>query len=1022
MRAITKLMTIFGAIAALSGCGGGGSSSSASNGGGNAGCASCQPLASLTISPIKASLPSNRSGFPFLVGSPYTSQVDVFVRRGDGSPAPDAVIVSLSTSNIDIARVNDSINGSCAQIFAGKATFFLGTGAASGNITLRATVGEPLTPGTIDRTTGECRTSFPSNFQQVEKTLPYTVTVGPDPFKLFEVKPLRTSLPVNSGNVSPFLGSPYLTEVQVTKRDIFAAPASGSATISIGPSDRATLATSISGSQTVTAQSVSVPIVAGQGVFYILSKTVAGNATLNGVDNDGNTESQQIAIGSGGGTAVPSSVRILASGKPTYVQGANGSQEQPIQALLFDSSGSAILDGAAGVNNLKIELQTPNGASGESLRATSATGVTQTGTSVNVRTVSGLGLATMRSGTRQGIVYIKATGDRTDNNVDNGIQDPVFAQNAVVVSDGKLFDLKFTSTAAGNPYENPITDGRVILTLPNGSTATNNGSYSYNLSVLATDRQGNPVTQGTTVEFGLVDSPSEGYPTQGPGRFQISGGDGDPQEGGTNFSAPLGEFLTAGGGAGPGDTLVVFAEQSSPNRDLESARTVAQVNSQTSLTVRSRFNFNDDTGVSVNNGPVLPYVVGKATGVANIENVSAVTNDIGVATTRINFAASRLGRAVVVWARAKADDVNGTSEFATTTLRIALPGITGGKVLAQIRPLRANRSSRETVCLKDGSTNPIPGRFVYLAFSQEVVSFTIDGVTGASRSANATGLDGCVDIAINASVTGTTAGKVTFSSSGLDSDTVDIVGAGGRVLIAEPSAFFGGGGDVTLTLLDGDGSPVQGVLITGSCTATNGGLATLSRIPGITNAQGQTTAQISARMEGVNTVPSGDCTFVAAGGSPQAKVSLFGYDVCKILVSPANPLCTTTGGTGGGTTVTNHKLTVRLQGGTAAALTGTQAIVTSNVGGIYCGPGTTVPSCETTLAPATIVQLTAGRTPGGTTPPDAEFCGWAGEPDCTSTGLTVNVSIDSARDKICNAIWRTGSVSATCATLLSRPQ
>jgi hypothetical protein len=322
--------------------------------------------------------------------------------------------------------------------------------------------------------------------------------------------------------------------------------------------------------------------------------------------------------------------------------------------------------------------------------------------------------------------------------------------------------------------------------------------------------------------------------------------------------------------------------------------------------------------------------------------------------------------------------------------------------------------------LKDGSTNPIPGRFVYLAFSQEVVSFSIDGVTGASRSANATGLDGCVDIAINASVTGTSAGKVTFSSSGLDSDTVDIVGAGGRVLIAEPSAFFGGGGDVTLTLLDGDGSPVVGVLITGSCTATGGGLASLSRIPGVTNAQGQTTAQISARMEGVNTVPSGSCIFVAAGGSPTATVNLFGYDVCKTNFSAQPPACTATGG-GTTTPPATKKLTVRAIGA-GAAFNSTQAIVTSNVGGIYCGPGTSVPACETSAVGGTIVQLTAGRTPGGLTPPDAEFCGWTGEPDCSSTSVTVNVSIDATRDKFCNAVWRTGSVSATCATLLARPQ
>lgn len=91
--------------------------------------------------------------------------------------------------------------------------------------------------------------------------------------------------------------------------------------------------------------------------------------------------------------------------------------------------------------------------------------------------------------------------------------------------------------------------------------------------------------------------------------FSMSGVNGDAAEGGNLATAASGLFVTGGGGAGPGDVLAVFGQDVQGNSDLESALTVAQINSQTSLTTASNFNLNNTTGVSVNYGPVLPYVV-----------------------------------------------------------------------------------------------------------------------------------------------------------------------------------------------------------------------------------------------------------------------------------------------------------------------------------------------------------------------------------------------------------------------------
>ena len=67
------------------------------------------------------------------------------------------------------------------------------------------------------------------------------------------------------------------------------------------------------------------------------------------------------------------------------------------------------------------------------------------GTSVATHTIHGVATASFQSGTTQGTIQIRATVDRADNNVTNGIADPLSATTAVIVSDGKLYSLEITS-------------------------------------------------------------------------------------------------------------------------------------------------------------------------------------------------------------------------------------------------------------------------------------------------------------------------------------------------------------------------------------------------------------------------------------------------------------------------------------------------------------------------------------------------------------------------------------------------
>ena len=213
-------------------------------------------------------------------------------------------------------------------------------------------------------------------------------------------------------------------------------------------------------------------------------------------------------------------------------------------------------------------------------------------------------------------MQIRATADRADNNVSNGISDPVSSTTSVIVSDGKLYSLKITSPNVNAILVNTVSgevDPENEDIIPPDPDAT----YSLTVSALATDRQGNPVIPGTPIRFGSIDEPVGTFDSGvTANRFLIAGGDGNPQEGGSLFTAPGGHFQTAGGGAGPGDALVVWGktQHGAPegNEDLESVVTVQRVNSETSLNTASPFNNNNTTGASVDYGPVLPYIIGRS--------------------------------------------------------------------------------------------------------------------------------------------------------------------------------------------------------------------------------------------------------------------------------------------------------------------------------------------------------------------------------------------------------------------------
>ena len=889
MSAWTKILAIGFAAVVLASCGGGGSSS------GGAATPPSPGTVTFNITGGATTLPSNRGGFPPENRSPYWVQLNVRVARANGSPVRDGTVVNIRSDNVrsvalsvlddpttaDINEFSQLFGTVFEETTAGTATFFLHSGDTAGTALIQASAVDPESPTNT-----------------IVGNLQFVVTEGPAPFQRLTIEPLRTTLPPNTFNVAPFIGSPFVSEVTVSFRSITGQLVNaGIANVSINPVNSAGFST-LNDPTTPENEFLAirgagqVNFTAGRVTLFIHSFENPGTATLTVTAIDpvtgANLVATQVFTVVSQTPQLPAEIQITRSAGGLYVQGSGGRNSLNLQALITNGSGNPIPDppGTVAINNVQWEI-IDTGAGGETISGVNAAGGNVEGRLIRVRTQQGISAATLRAGTRQGTIVVRVTADRADNNVDNGIQQPVIRDITVIISDGKLFSLKITIPDTNALRINRVTQG----VAPIGGNTTippdPNGTYSLTVSVLATDRQGNPVIVGTAIDFGLVDSPVAGFPAEGPGRFLISGNDGNPQEGGFLFTAPTGSFLT-GGGSGPGDTLIVFGEESVGNRDLESARRIERILGPTSLNVTQRFNLNNDVGVATDNGPVLPYIIGRAT-IANI-TPNVLTNDIGVATTTLNYPVNQLGRIVAIWARGAGEVVGTVQELVTDADVILFPGAAPGNLVVSPNRIAANQTTSVSICVFDALGAPIQGVPIGFTISNPSTTTTVDGQSSQGTVTNRTGANGCTTatIATAGVVNSAQAPVITFFGVG-DSDTVTVVAPSISFLQAFPSAFFGGnGGPILLRLFDGNGRPIPGVLISGVCQGTGGAQLILSMPPGITDANGTTQATVIAvNLDQPQGNGGGQCVFTAAGGSPSTTVPFEGIDICQIFASPS---------------------------------------------------------------------------------------------------------------------------------------
>jgi methionine-rich copper-binding protein CopC len=961
------------------------------------------------------------------------------VSNASGGVVPDGTIVRLQISPPGVgllsagttAAANQSIvlaESVEATTVAGLANFrFHSRAIGTANLVASATIGSGADARTVNGQT----------------TIVVEAGAPNDPRLSLQIQANTLPLPLGlSANQSVYVGSPFVSEITVTQRRLDgtlvnsggggggggapecnggsgAAAAIGSGLNSAAlwlPAEGVRIET-VNGQQVRTillCRSITLGLNSGRSIFYVVALDTQGNSTLTVTATDPQTGETLQSIAdfriTTGTPQVPSTVLLLDDGSPVYINTVNGAQSKPLQALVRDGGGTVVPNAAAGVNNVRLEI-VGGAQGGDRLRSINAAGQSVAADSIVTRTASGIAGFAYESGTRSGVVTIRAIADRADNNVDNGISDPVSTTRGFVVSDGRLFDVQITVPTINAIVVSPpsitasapgIPPGPGVPTIP----ISPDGTYNLSVSALAVDRFGNPAAPGTELRFGTIDSPIEP-----DGSFAISGGDGNPQEGGTAFTATTGRFTVAGGGAGPGDTVLVFGEGSNGNRDLESARTVRSVQSPTALTVESRFNLNDDTGTSVDNGPVLPYVVGRAT-TATIPPASQTvqTDSRGVARASLTYPVTQVGRLAAIWAQGSGDIPASVSdaELVTDVELRQLPGVAPGALTSTPARIRGNATVPVTVCVTDFLGTGIRGVPIGFRFNLFSGVGSIEGVTGQGTLPRRTGADGCVTVQVTTNGVTVPAGGTTGAASlveftsGALSDTTEIV-IGEQLLTLNPNEFTGGDGgvQVTATLSDEGGTGIAGVQLIGSCASTGSATITVGPIPR-TNANGQTIIDLIG--VGFTTIggtpPTVTCTFSTPGGRPSAIFTWRGVDVCASGFSPLPPACPNG----------PRQLAVNFSFLNPAPANGGGSI-TSLPAGINCvrtGPAE-FGQCALSFDQGTIVSLTA-TAQTGFPPPNTNinvvFCRWQGA--CSGSGATTTVTVGST-NATCTAVFNTAT-------------
>lgn len=204
----------------------------------------------------------------------------------------------------------------------------------------------------------------------------------------------------------------------------------------------------------------------GAASFHFHASAKAGTArvTCSVVDpRDKQQKSASVDITVGGATGQAASISSIAAFPTLGTQGNlnNVRTSTAIEAHVLDDANQPVPAPA------KANLQVAIASSGAAATGARLLAGAQSGSVVQVSTTGGVGLFSLSSGPNEGTILLQMTADRFDNDVTNGIQDPIVQLLAV-------------SVTAGNPAAPAIVPLALVNATPPGGT--NGLPYSYAFS------------------------------------------------------------------------------------------------------------------------------------------------------------------------------------------------------------------------------------------------------------------------------------------------------------------------------------------------------------------------------------------------------------------------------------------------------------------------------------------------------------------------------------------------------------
>ena len=556
--------------------------------------------------------------------------------------------------------------------------------------------------------------------------------------------------------------------------------------------------------------SYNVDSATGQALMLFQAWDRPGTVTIRAsfVDPQSGKEivgSTQITVGSPIHTGLPATISAELVNGPVYVANQGLNDSGIVQITVADPVGQPVSNPPA--PNVKVELLNPE------LGATLMGQGGATGSIVNTTTTSGKTQVSLRSGTVPGVAKLRITADALDNNVENGIQNPVIDDVTVSIEDGRIAALAFTGAFSqaimANQKTIPLAPGESFL----------DGTYLRVVSAIAIDSQGNPV-KNARIDFSLIDSPIVNYPAQGgapvvgAGDFVIGGDNGDPSEGGNLFIANA-----SLAGTRINDRLVIGANkqgavpnfEQGTNRDLIGSRIVSSVLDTNRLLVTEPFSANG----GVNSGAVIPWVIGRAQ--YGVIGASAITDDKGVATTFMTYPATRLNQKAILTARA------GNSR--SILMEAYYAGIAENSTLvASTTSVYGGKKTPVTICAYDGIQTPMGN-----------TAIQVSGLAGGvvlDPTAPVTGSNGCATFSIDATkYLGSEILKLVFTINGQGEPNATIEAKPEAIgdLIVEIGDRENGSGpgpnsrDITVTIYNTLGEPMAGRQVTVSGAAKDDG-------------------------------------------------------------------------------------------------------------------------------------------------------------------------------------------------------